>query len=415
MFKQRRMNYLNQVKDQSLTILYAGHAPHLSNDAYYPFHVNKNFWYLTNIDQAGAVLLMGKSGALSDMYLFIKKIDPVEALWVGESLSFEKASTLSGIPLANIMDIDKFDAFLAQLLTQTRRALFGTIDTVYFDIERQSPKDAPLLGEKQATSFSQTYPHMNILNAHGIIADLRSSKDATEIEAIKGALEISNMANEAILKTLKTAKNESELFATFNYVLNKNQTKPSFNEIIASGKNATILHYEKNNDDIEKDDLVLFDLGVRYQQYASDISRTYPASGKFTKRQKEVYEAVLKVNKDIINWVKAGITQFEYNLKGRELLIKAAKDIGLITKDEEISKYYYHGLGHALGLDVHDVGDPTKPFKVGQVITVEPGLYIAEENIGVRIEDNLVLTEDGCINLSDAIIKEVKDIENFMK
>ena len=201
---------------------------------------------------------------------------------------------------------------------------------------------------------------MLLKNAHGTIAELRSVKDETEITALKGAIRISNLANTALLKALKTAKNESDLFAEFNYVLNKNQTKPSFNEIIASGKNGTILHYEKNNEPIGKDDLVLLDLGVRYNQYASDITRTYPASGKFTKRQKEVYEAVLKVNKDIINWVKAGVTQFEYNQKGKELLTQAAKDLGLIQTDAEITKYYYHGLGHALGLDVHDVGDPTQ-------------------------------------------------------
>lgn len=414
MFKKRRNDYLNLVSNESLSIFYSGFAPHLSNDAYYPFHVNKNFWYLTNIDQAGAILLMGKSKALKDSYLFIKKIDPVEALWVGASLSFEEASKLSGIPLENIKDIQEFDSFLGQLLTQTRRALFGIIESVYFDIERQSPLDPPLLGEAKASAFQSKYPYMTIKNAHPILSDLRSKKDATEIEAIKGAIAISNIANEALLKRLKTATNESDLFAEFNYVLNQHQTKPSFNEIIASGKNATILHYEKNNEPIGKDDLVLLDLGVRYKQYASDITRTYPASGRFSPRQKSVYEAVLNVNKEIISWVKAGVTQFEYNLKGKELLTQAAKDLGLIEKDEDIIKYYYHGLGHALGLDVHDVGDPTKPFEVGQVITVEPGLYIAEENIGVRIEDNLVLTKDGCINLSKDIIKEVKDIEAFM-
>ena len=415
MFNKRRENYLKSVENQSLTIMYSGSAPHLSNDAYYPFYVNKNFWYLTNIDQADTILLMGKSQSLADTYLFIKKIDPLEALWVGESLTIERASELSGIPLSNILEIEKFEGFLAQLLTQTRRALFGTIASVYFDIERQSPKDQPLLGELKASLFSQKYPYIKINNAHPILADLRSSKDALEVEATKGAIAISVEANDALLKALKFAKNEAELYAEFNYVLNKHQTKPSFNEIIASGKNATILHYEKNNQPIGSDDLVLLDLGVRFNQYASDITRTYPARGKFSPRQKEIYEVVLQVNKEIIDWVKPGVTQFEYNAKGKALLTEKAKAIGLITTDEEINKYYYHGLGHPLGLDVHDIGDPTKPFKVGQIITVEPGLYIAHEGIGVRIEDNLLLTEDGCINLSSKIIKEVKDIEVFMK
>lgn len=415
MFNLRRKKYLEMAKPYSLSILYSGKAPHLSHDAYYPFQVNKNFWYLTNIDQENAILLMAKSSTKIDSYLFIKKIDPVEALWVGESLSFEKASELSGIPIENVRDIESFDVFLANLFTQSRRALYGAIESVYFDIERHSYKDEPLLGEREANKFKNKYPHIQIKHAGLIIADLRGSKDDTEIKAIQGALEVSRVANLKLLDALKTAHNEYDLYALFNYVLNQHRTKPSFGEIIASGKNATILHYESHDSDMNPSDLVLLDLGVRYQYYASDITRTYPKSGQFTERQKQIYQAVLNVNKEIIEWVKAGVTQFEYNEKGRNLLIREAKKIGLIEKDEEISKYYYHGLGHALGLDVHDVGNPELPFKVGQVITVEPGLYVAEEGIGVRIEDNLLLTENGCINLSKDIIKEVKDIEDYLK
>lgn len=415
MNKQRRSNYFNQVDNMSLSVFYSGFAPHLSADAFYPFQVNRNFWYLSNINQDNAILLMAKSNNLSESYLFIKKIDPVEALWVGESLTFEKASELSGIPYENIRDIQTFDAFFSSLLTQSRRALFGTIEKVYFDIERQSFTDQPLLGERKAVEFMQKYPHLDLKNAHPILAFLRSSKDEAEIKQIQGAIQISKVANLHLLDSIKHAKNEFDLATEFNYVLNKHRTVPSFGSIIAGGKNATILHYEHHDQDLNQGDLVLLDLGVRYQQYASDITRTYPINGKFSQRQKEVYQAVLNVNKAIIQWVKAGVTQFEYNEKGKELLAKEAKALGLIKEDVELIKYYYHGLGHALGLDVHDVGNPQLPFRVGQVITVEPGLYISEEGIGVRIEDNLLLTETGCINLSSEIIKEVSDIEAYMK
>lgn len=414
MFKSRRSNYLNQVEAMSLSVFYSGFAPHLSADAFYPFQVNRNFWYLTNINQEDAILLMAKSNNLSDSYLFIKKIDPVEALWVGESLSFEKASELSGIPLENVRDILSFDTFISSLLTQSRRALFGTIEKVYFDIERLNFASEALLGERKATQFKNKYPHIEIVNSHPVLAYLRSSKDSLELEKIKGAIEISKKANLHLLDSLKKVKNEYDLATEFNYVLNKHQTVPSFGSIIAGGKNATILHYEHHNQDLNQGDLVLLDLGVRYEQYASDITRTYPINGTFTARQKAVYQAVLNVNKAIISWVKAGVTQFEYNEKGKELLAKEAKAIGLIQADNELIKYYYHGLGHALGLDVHDVGNPQLPFRVGQVITIEPGLYISEEGIGVRIEDNLMLTEDGCINLSAGILKEVSDIEMYM-
>lgn len=411
---QRRSNYFKKVSAPSISIFYSGSAPHLSNDSYYRYEVNKNFWYLTGIDQENSCLLLVKSLEKEEAFLFIKKQDPLEALWTGETLSFEDASKISQIPLSNIKDIDSFDNFLASLFTQTRKALFGPISTVYFDIERQKVTDEPLLGERKARKFAKMYPHIKIENSHIILADLRSQKDNEEIEAIKGAIHISNLANQRMLDTLKQAKFEYDVEAEFNYVLNKHQTRPAFNSIIASGVNATVLHYEDNNQPIEPNSLILLDLGVRYRYYASDITRTYPVNGKFTKRQKEIYQAVLNVNKAIIKWAKAGITQFEYNQMGKNLLIKEAKAIGLIKEDEEINKYYYHSLGHPLGLDVHDVSDPTQPFKVGQVITVEPGLYVKEEGIGVRIEDNLLLTENGCINLSDEIIKEVDDIEAYL-
>lgn len=414
MRNQRRAQYFNLIESQSISVFYSGKAPHLSADAYYHFSVNKNFWYLTGIDQENAILVLAKSELTTESFLFIQKSDPLEALWVGETLSFEKAAEISGIKLENVRDIETFDKFLSPLLTQSRRALFGTIKHAYFDIERLRYDDEPLHGEKSANAFARKYPHININNSQPVLASLRSAKDSEEVEATKGAIKISREANLHLLDSLKHVKYEYELEAEFNYVLNKHQTTPSFGSIVAGGKNATILHYENNNMLLNQGDLVLLDLGVRYNHYASDITRTYPVNGKYTDRQKAVYQAVLNVNKAIINWVKAGITQQAYNEKGKELLTIEAKKLGLIKNDEEISKYYYHGLGHALGLDVHDVGDPQVSFKVGQILTVEPGLYIAEESIGVRIEDNVLLTKDGCINLSESIIKEVKDIETYL-
>ncbi|MBN3490515.1 aminopeptidase P N-terminal domain-containing protein [Acholeplasma equirhinis] len=414
MLLQRRTNYFNKVEAQSISLFYSGRAPHLSADAYYTFTVNKNFWYLSGIDQENAVLVMVKSQKTTDTYLFIKAIDPVEALWVGESLSFEKAAQMAELPVENVKDIQTLNTFLSGLLSATRRAIFGTLTTVYFDMERMSMDDEPLMGERQAKLFMEKYPFMKLLNSHGFLTDLRGSKDKYELEAIKGAIAVSVKAHSHLLDSLKKVETEYELEAEFNYILNRNHSKPAFGSIVAGGKNATILHYEHNNMPLQKGDLVLLDLGARKDYYASDITRTYPINGKFTKRQREIYQAVLNVNKAIISWAKAGITQMEYNQKGKELLALEAKKIGLIKDDSELGKYYYHSLGHALGLDVHDVTDPQVAFKVGQVITVEPGLYVAEEGIGVRIEDNIVLTETGAINLSAEIIKEVDEIEKYM-
>jgi len=414
MLQERRSNYFKQAKSQSISIFYSGRAPHLSNDAYYAFTVNKNFWYLSGIDQENSVLILAKSEKQQDAYLFIKAIDPVEALWVGESLSFEKAAQIAELPVENVRDIATLNSFIGTLFQPTRKALYGTLESVYFDIERLSFEDDPLMGEKEANAFKLKYPHIQVLNSHPILTDLRGSKDNFEVEAIKNAIGVSVIAHKRLLDNVMKVKNEYELEAEFNYALNMNDSKPGFDSIIASGKNATILHYVKNNMPVGKDDLVLFDLGARKNYYSSDITRCYPASGKFSKRQREIYQAVLNVNKEVIRVAKAGMTQFEYNELGKDLLAKEAIKIGLIKNKSELGKVYYHSLGHALGLDIHDVTDPQKPFKVGQVITVEPGLYSAEDGIGVRIEDNILLTENGCINLSADIIKEIDEIESYL-
>ena len=188
----------------------------------------------------------------------------------------------------------------------------------------------------------------------------------------------------------------------------------AFKTIAASGANACILHYHTNNTLINDNELVLFDLGAEYNLYKSDITRTIPSNGKFTERQKLIYNIVLDGQKLVFKNIKPGITTRELNQILIDYYKVALKEIGLIENDEDVKKYYFHGVSHHLGLDTHDVTDGIKPLTPGCIITVEPGLYIAEEGIGIRIEDDALITEDGCINLSQNIIKEVSDIENYM-
>ena len=189
----------------------------------------------------------------------------------------------------------------------------------------------------------------------------------------------------------------------------------AFNTIAATGKNATVLHYVDNNAEMKDGDLILFDLGAQYKYYNANISRTFPVSGKFTARQKEVYNAVLKVNEEIIKTIKPGITTAELNAKANDLLGEACVSLGLLEDKKDFRKYYFHSIGHSLGLDTHDVIiDRNFTFEPGMVYTVEPGLYIPEESIGIRIEDDILVTEDGSINLTKDMIKTVEEIEDFM-
>lgn len=415
MLEKRREQYIKEVEDQSISIFFSGHAPLKSQDQFYPFAVNRNFFYLSGIDQENVCLIVIKGAKKSDLYLFLDRIDPVQALWDGAGLTFEEAASIAEIPLANVRDITTLDTFIAQMLSTSRRALYGEIQTIYLDLERLNEKVPPTESIKFATHLKTLYPHLVIKTNQMILAEMRTIKDQVEIEHIQKAIAITKVGLDRIMSEIKVGKFEFQLEAEFNYVLNLHRTQPSFQTIAAQGKNATILHYVDNESAVEPGSLVLFDLGCLSNHYASDITRTYPASGRFTPRQKALYELVLSVNKAAIEFLKPGMTLKEFNDFGKQKLTEGAKQLGLIKDDEEINRYYYHSLGHYLGLDVHDVGNYTKPIPHGAIITVEPGLYVAEEGIGIRIEDDILVQEGGNINLSEAIIKEVSDIEAYIK
>lgn len=414
MLEKRRINYATHVLDQSMSLFFSGHAPIRTADEFYPFTVNRNFYYLTGIEQENVCLVIIKGSGMTKSYLFLDKIDPVKALWDGAGLTFEEASQKSGVELENIRDIETLNTFISQMLSTTRRALFGSIDTLYLDLERLNEKVPATYPIRFGHELRSLYPYINLKTNQMILAEMRTVKDEAEIDEMRKAIHITKVGLERIMENLNVGRYEFQVEAEYNYVLNLHRTSPSFGTIAASGKNATVLHYRNNDSAIEPGSLVLFDLGCFSNHYCSDITRTYPASGKFTQRQKEVYETVLEVNKKAIEYLKPGMTLKEYNDYGKMLLTEGAKKLGLIKEDSEIMKYYYHSLGHYLGLDVHDVGNYAKPIPEGAVITVEPGLYIAEEGIGIRIEDDIVVKHGGNINLSKDIIKEVKDIEAYM-
>ncbi len=411
----RRNQYATSIESHTLSLFFSGKSLQKSGDQHFPFSVNRNFFYLSGIVQENVCLLIAKGKDNVESFLFLEETDPVKALWDGAGLSFEQAAEVAEIDTKNVRDIKTLDLFVAQLLSTSRRALFGFIDTVYLDLERQSDHADDTVSIRYAKTLKEKYPFVQTKTSQMILAEQRMIKDASEIKATEEAIGITKLGLNQIMKSLKPGKKEYEIEAEFNYVLNLHRSSPAFGTILAGGKNATILHYVDNGMALGANDLVLCDLGAISSQYNADITRTYPASGKFTDRQKAIYEVVLEANKKTISWLKPGVTLKEFNDYGKQILIDGAKKLGLINSDEEINKYYYHSLGHYLGLDVHDVGNYSLVIPEGALITVEPGLYIAEENIGIRIEDDVIVTAQGAINLSKDIIKEVKDIEAFMK
>lgn len=402
-----RKKIIDRIEDNSLFVLFSGTAPHKSADAYYDFIVNKNFFYMVGIEREKFILLIEKKNGETKEILFIDKVSPLEEKWTGFRMKEEEARSISGIE--NIRPINEFYDYLNHIFFN------GNFTNMYLDLERGKWDAEETKALSLAKSIREKYPHIKIYNSYNIISKSRMIKTEEEIEMIRKAIEITKYGINRMMQNSKPGMMEYQLEAYFDFELKTLGAKRhAFNTIAASGKNAIVLHYGENNCPMNDGELILFDLGAEYNNYCADISRTFPVNGRFTERQRVIYNIVLKSQLETIKAVKPGLPFKELNNVTKRVLIEECKKIGLIKEDEEISKYYYHGVSHYLGLDTHDVGDREAVLEPGMVLTIEPGLYIEEEGIGVRIEDNVVVTEDGCENLSIDIIKTVEDIEAFM-
>ncbi|MBU5427278.1 aminopeptidase P family protein [Tissierella pigra] len=406
-FTRNRKNLGEKLENNSILLLFADRAPYKSADELYQFTPNRNFYYLTGIDSDKVILFISNIDGNISETLFIERQDPIMAKWVGAVISEEEAKDISGID--NIKYLDELEGTMSSVLSRNK------IEKTYLDLERQEISTSITEAQSFAKIMAEKYPYISIKNIYYDIAELRTIKSEEEIQLIRKAIEITNEGIMNMLDNMKPNMMEYEIEAHFDFTLRKNGVKDkAFTTIAASGKNATILHYVDNNSKSEDGDLVLFDLGAQYKYYNGDISRTFPINGKFTERQRDIYNIVLKAQKAVEEAAKPGLPYKELNEIAKKVLAEGCKELGLIKKDEELSKYYYHGVSHYLGLDTHDVGEYNLELKPGMVITNEPGLYIEEEGIGIRIEDDLLITEDGCENLSKYIIKSVEEIETYM-
>lgn len=410
---QNRKKYLDIVNENSVTILFSGHSYQKSADQDYPFSVNRNFYYLSGINQANVILVLVKGINGVKEYLLIEENDEVMSKWVGMKLTKEQAHEISGIE--NVLYLSSFESLIFSLFNSSRKN-YEELYYLYLDLERRNNEDYSTKALRYSEVVKQKYPEVKIENAYQKIIRLRMNKSKEEVELIKASIDTTKGALENVMKNIKPGLYEYQVETYYDSHIKFNGQKvTSFETICATGKNATILHYVDNNSLINDNDLVLFDLGCCTDYYISDISRTYPANGKFTERQKQIYEIVLNCNKKCIEFLKPGLTWDEYNKYANSLLIEGLKNIGLIKEDKELIKYYWHSIGHSIGLDTHDPDIRNVKFEEGMLMTVEPGLYLEDEGIGIRIEDNILITKDGCINLSKDLIKEIDDIEKFMK
>ncbi len=413
-FEENRKNLVKLLKKESVVLLDSGKAPHKTTDQFYHYTPQRNFFYLTGLNEENCKLVIIKSKTTVSTLLFIEETTEYMRQWLGERISKKEASKITKIPETKIYYLSQFETIFRSLMTYGRGIGMTPPKYAYFDLYRVTPTKSPYSYEQFKFVFD-IYKELKVENLNENLSYLRMFKSDFEISQLQKAIDITKLGLENVMDHLSSRTNEFQLTADFLHQISlEGSSGNSFNTIAASGENATVLHYEDNNGELKMGNLILFDLGSLYKNYGSDISRTYPLNGKFSDRQKIIYEIVLKANKESIEFLKPGVSWKELNSFAKDILIKECKKIGLIKDDSDINKYYYHSIGHFLGLDTHDVGQYDIPLAEGMVITIEPGLYIKEEGIGIRIEDNILITKDGAVNLSKEIIKEVKDIEEYL-
>ncbi|MCB2295845.1 aminopeptidase P family protein [Clostridium algoriphilum] len=406
-FTNNRKNLWGKLDENSVTLIFAGQAPYKSADETYIFTPNRNFYYLTGIDREKMILMLIKTNGKVEETLFIQKNDPFMARWIGEKMPEEEAKQISGID--NIKFVEELEETFGSILDKSK------IENLCLDLERQEFHTSMDTSQRFAKSVMERYPYLKIKNIYHEISNLRLIKSEEEITLIREAIDITDKGIKALMKNSKAGMKEYELEAYFDFTLKSaGVTDYAFPTIVASGKNATILHYDKNKSELQDGSLILFDLGAQYKYYNADISRTFPVNGRFTERQKQIYNVVLRAQEAVIKIARPGIMFSVLNETAKKVLGEGCIELGLIKEVSELSKYYFHGVSHYLGLDTHDVGNRNIELTVGMVLTNEPGLYIEEESIGIRIEDDLLITQYGCENLSKQIIKTVEEIEGFM-
>ena len=410
-YARRRNDLFELLDDNSVTILFAGVGRKKSGDENYEFVPNKNFYYLTGIKQENSILMLVKNDDEKMEYLFIDEQDEKIEKWIGYKLSHKEAKEISGI--ANVFLRNTFDGKLLAFFNENEQN-YEPITNFYLDLENEL-KIGECKSTQQYKKELEVVHKLEVKDVHDLIMGMRMVKSDAEVEMIREAIASTELGLKNALLSLAPGKYEYNLRNIFNYTIYEDEDSSlAFSSIVAAGKNGVILHYPDQKDQLKEGDLVLFDVGAAKDFYCGDISRTYPINGRFSDIQKVIYEIVLNCNKQTAAFMRPGITLKEANEFAKMFLANECFEKGLISSKEDIGRVYYHSVSHHLGLDTHDGTDRVSKLVPGNIVTCEPGLYFKEYGIGVRIEDDILITETGSEVLSKDIVKEIKDIEKLL-
>ena len=419
LFVKNRKKLSKKLKGKGIAIVNSNDQMPKNGDQVFKFRQNSDFFYLTGIEQEKSILVVNPNAQKNTdkEVLFIIKANKELEIWEGHKLTKEEATTISGI--INIKHISEFNSFLKELLLENDNIFLNNNE--YSRFSTSVPyKDVRFINE-----LKEKFPLHTFKRLAPILTDLRLQKEPEEIELMQKACDITTQAFRKVLKIMKPGIKEYEIEAEITREFIKNGANGhAYDPIVASGKNNCVLHYVSNDKVCKDGDLVLMDFGAEYANYSADTTRTIPVNGKFSDRQKEVYNAVLRVMKKATSIMKVGMTINKINEKVNSFIEEELVVLGL-AKREEINnkkqkdivrvKYFMHGNSHFMGLDVHDVGTKDTKFKAGMVLSCEPGIYIEEEGFGIRLENDILITENDPIDLLKNEPIEVEDIEKLMQ
>ncbi len=417
-FTENREKFSNQMLPKSIALFVSNDEQSRNGDQFFPFRQSSDLFYLTGIDQEKTVLLLAPDCPNPKLreVLFVLKTNEHIAIWYGHKYTQDEAEETSGIQ--NVHWLEDMDMMIREAASYAENIYLNNYEYPKYDSEVESRE------QRFTKEIRQLYPLHIFERSAPILYAMRMIKSETEIELLKQACEITNKAFRRTLEFVKPGVMEFEIQAEIEHEFTCNRANGhGYYPIIASGKSACTLHYIENDKLCNDGDVILFDFGAEYANYSADMSRSIPVNGKFSARQKAVYEAVLRALNTLTNNMVVGKTLDEIDKLAKKLIENELIALGLFTKEEVArqdpksplySKYFMHGVNHHLGLDVHDVGDRNTALAPGMVLTCEPGIYIPEESLGIRLENDILITEDGPDNLMKNFPIEVDEIENLM-
>lgn len=417
LFIQNRKRFVSKLKPNSVVIFHSNDEMPQQGDQKFPFRQNSDLFYLSGIDQEDSILVIFPDSPKPEYkeILFLKKTTEQIAVWEGHKYNEKEAQQVSAIK--TIYWIDEFETHFSHIMKHVKNC--------YINLNENDRFSSPVQYNELrfVHELKSKYPLHNYDRAAPILAELRAVKSDIEINLIKHACNITHKGVDRVLKFTKPGVKEYEIEAEITHEFINNCAQHAYTPIIASGKNACVLHYINNTEVCKDGDIILLDFGASYANYASDLTRSIPVNGKFTKRQKDVYNAVLRVMKAATKMLMPGTLLDKYHEEVGKIMEEEFIGLGLLKKSEVqkqdpqkplYKKYFMHGTSHFLGLDVHDIGDRYKPMQAGMIFTCEPGIYIPEESIGIRLENDILLTEKGPVDLMQKIPIEADEIEELM-